>query len=65
MGLFRDGDMPGLYLIRSTAWTHPDGLFVVRNYEGLKSRPEWGLNLSGRNMPLLEPHEFQRIVGRL
>ncbi len=65
VGIFEDGELPRLYLIRSMAWTHPDGLFVDRDYEGLKSRPEWGLNLSGRNMSLLEPHEFEAVVGQL
>ncbi len=28
-------------------------------YEGLKSRPEWSLNVSKKNMALLEPHRFE------
>lgn len=65
VGLFRDGDLPKLHLVRSTVWTAPNALFVDRSYEGSKSKPEWGLNLSGKNLPLLEPHEFHRIVVQL
>ena len=65
IGLFEDGSLPQLYLIPATAWQRPNALFVDRNYEGLKSKPEWGLNLSRRNLALLEPHRFERTVGHL
>ena len=36
--LFKDGELPRLYLIPATARQQPDALFVDRNYEGLKSK---------------------------
>jgi hypothetical protein len=51
--LFIDGEAPQLYLIPSTAWSEPNALLVSRDYEGKKSKPEWGLNLSQKNLPLL------------
>jgi len=30
-----------------------------------KSKPEWGLNLSQENMPLLEQYKFGQIVHKL
>lgn len=65
IGLFEDGDLPRLYLIPATAWNHPNALFVDRNYEGLKSKPEWGLNLSRRKLALLEPYKFESTVEQL
>jgi hypothetical protein len=65
IGLFEDGSLSRLYSIPATAWQRPNALFADRNYEGLKSKPEWGLNLSRRNLTLLEPHRFERTVGHL
>ena len=62
LGLLEDGKPPDLYLIPSTAWNEENSLFVSRDYEGLKSNPEWGLNISKKNMPLLEPYSFDNIV---
>ena len=56
---------PDLYLIPSTRWLTPDAVFVERLYEGLKSKPEWGLNLSKKNRALLDPFEFHRAVRTL
>ena len=51
--LFFDGEPPQLYLIPSKEWLKPNALLVSRDYEGKKSKPEWGLNLSKKNLPLL------------
>jgi hypothetical protein len=51
--------------VGSKTWKRPNALFVNRNYEGLKSEPEWGLNLSRRNLPLLEPYEFEQVIEEL
>ena len=52
--LFFEGDFPQLYLIPSEAWLKPDGLLVSRDYEGKKSKPEWGLNITQRNLSSLK-----------
>jgi hypothetical protein len=63
---FSDGKPPALYLIPSTVWKEPNGPFVSRDYgEGLKSKPEWGLNLSAKNMAVLEPYDFSVSVAKL
>ena len=56
---------PRLYLIPSTAWKKPNELLVDRDYEGKKSKPEWGLNLSKKNMGLLEDYAFSKILPKL
>lgn len=63
--LFSDGNLPSLYFIPSTAWSSPDQLLVGRDFEGLPSKPEWGLNLSQRNMPYLEKYQFDDIISEL
>lgn len=66
LGLLCDGKPPELYLVPSRAWETPNALFVSRDYgEGMKSEPEWGLNLSKKNMPLLEPYRFETVVHKL
>ena len=56
--LFEDGTLPACYVIPSRVWKAPNALFVDRNYDkpGQCSKPEWGLNLSKKNLPLLEPY---------
>ncbi len=56
---------PELYLLPSLAWKQPNALLVDRDYEGLKSRPEWGMNLSQKNRPLLAPYAFSQSITRL
>jgi hypothetical protein len=63
--LFTDGKPPELFLIPSTVWLKPNALFVDRDYEGRKSPPEHGLNLSLKNLPLLEPRGFEKMVDQL
>jgi len=54
---------PRLYMVPSTAWSEPNDLLFSRDYEGMLSSPEWGVNLSHKNLPLLEAHAFERVVG--
>jgi hypothetical protein len=65
LGLLLDGQPPELFLIPSIAWKNRNGMFVNHDYDGLESKPEWGLNISEKNMPLLEPYRFEKIVGRM
>jgi hypothetical protein len=53
---------PELYLIPSKTWEAPNALFVSRDYEGKQSKPEWGLNLSVKNQPLLDPFRFESAI---
>ena len=65
LGLLFEDDPPALYLIPSTAWSNPKGCFVDRKYEGLKSQPEWGLNISKKHMSALEPYIFESTVSKI
>jgi hypothetical protein len=65
LGLLFDGQPPDLYLIPSVVWKQGNAIFVSRDYEGLKSKPEWGLNISKKNMPLLEPYRFEKVLDAM
>lgn len=60
--LFSNGTLPDCYVIPSQTWKDPNALFVDRNYDkpGQKSTPEWGINLSKKNLPLLEPYREEQ-----
>lgn len=58
--LFEDGCEPDHYLIPSTRWETPDTVFTDKDYEGLASAPEYGLNPSRKALPVLEPFRFER-----
>uniref|UniRef100_UPI001E40EE39 hypothetical protein n=3 Tax=Vibrionaceae TaxID=641 RepID=UPI001E40EE39 len=62
LAVLKEGIAPKLYLIPSTVWNEPNSLFVSRDYEGRQSKPEWGLNLSGRTLPMLEDYEIEKTI---
>jgi hypothetical protein len=55
-------DDPQFFLIPSRTWEKPNALFVDRQYVGKKSAPEWGLQFSAKNMPLLEPFRVHTML---
>lgn len=63
--LFTNGQPPDVFLLQSTLWTKCNSLFVSRDYEGLKSKPEWGLNISGRNRDILTEYEFGKVAKKM
>ena len=65
LGLLSDGQLPELYLIPSTDFRKKNSLFANHDFEGLKSRPEWGLNISKKNMSLLKPYLFENIANSI
>ena len=63
--LFEDGKLPETYLIPATAWKTPSVLLGDKDYEGLKSKPEYGLNLSKRNMQLLQEYKLENVIATI
>lgn len=63
--LLSENQAPDFYLIPSAAWNSPDGIFVSRDYPGLKSPPEWGLNISKKNMSALKRYRFHLALQSL
>ena len=65
LAVLYEGEEPKLYLVPSGEWNKPNDLLVDRDYIGKKSKPEWGLNLSTKNMSMLEVYSFSTMVGKL
>ena len=65
LAILDEGEEPRLFLIPSIAWKQPNALLVDRDYIGKKSKPEWGLNLSKKNVVLLEEYEFFQMASQL
>lgn len=63
--VFIENRQPKLFLIPSLSWKTPDKLLRDYEYVGKKSKPEWGLNLSKRNMLLLKQFNLDTIIQGL
>jgi hypothetical protein len=65
LGLLHEGKEPKGYLIPSTVWLEPSSIFVGRDYEapGLKSKPEWGINVSAKSMEVIEQYAFSKALA--
>ena len=65
LAILKEGLEPFLYLIPSIAWNNPSALLVNRDYIGKKSKPEWGVNISYKNMKLLDEFVFTKSIARV
>lgn len=59
--LREDASEPDIFLIPSQAWRIPCPVFVSRDYDGLKSEPEYGLPLTKAALAKIEDY---RVTGR-
>ena len=64
---FQEGKLPDVYLIPTLEWKNPNGVLVDREYDkpGQKSKPEWGINVSAKNLSALEKYSASRIFEKL
>jgi len=60
--VFSDGKLPDVYLIPATAWKTPNSLLCDKDYDGLKSAPEYGVNISKKNKPLLDAYKIEAAI---
>ena len=64
--LFREEQEPTAYLMPMTLWHTPNGTFVDREYGGeLKSKPEWGVNIGSKHLPVLDPYLLRTSAASL
>jgi len=64
--IFEENELPNIFLIPACAWKMESKLFVTRNYSTEhKSVPEYGINISDRNKPLLEEYRFDTVINSL
>lgn len=59
---FENGQLPDVYVIPATVWNNPNTVFVDRKYDkpGQKSKPEWGINYSKKNIAILEEYRAEK-----
>lgn len=63
---FTDGQLPDCYVIPATVFKEPDGsLFTSRDYQGLKSQPEYGISVAKKNQDMLKNYEVDLILAEL
>lgn len=64
LALFTEEHEPELFLIPSAVWLSPNATFVDRKYDevAMKSKPEWGVNVSRKNIPEIAHHSFKSTV---
>lgn len=61
--LLSDGEHPAAYLFPANTWDCADSrIFVYHPYEGKKSKPEYGLNISAKNLPQLESFKLENML---
>lgn len=63
---FTNGELPEVYIIPATEWKNPNFLLVERNYDkpGQKSKPEWGINYSKKNISLLDKYKIKNYFNK-
>lgn len=66
LSILTDGELPVSYIVPATAWkSDVAGMFVYRTYDGKKSKPEYGMNLSAKNMTLLEKYKLEKMIEKI
>jgi len=58
-----DAEHPAVYIIPAYEWIGSEKLmFVSHDYDGKKSEPEYGLNLSKKNLLEIECYKIEHII---
>ena len=66
LSILTDGELPVSYIVPATAWKNDvTGMFVYRTYEGKKSKPEYGMNLSAKNISFLENYKLEKMIDKI
>ena len=65
VALLSQEQSPALYLIPAEAWRSPNALLLDRGFKDNVSVPEWGLNVTEKHMPLLEPYVVDNMIEKL
>ena len=64
---FNDGNLPDCYVFPATVFEKPDGsLFTSKDYEGLKSQPEYGISVKKKeNLEKMQKYQSEKILMEL
>ncbi|WP_325199768.1 hypothetical protein [Oscillibacter sp.] len=61
--LLVDGEEPDMYVIPASAWRRESPVFVSHDYSGKKSRPDYTVNVSKKNLPELEQYRLENMLS--
>lgn len=62
--ILEDGHHPVEYIIPYSAWNNANSkLFVYHAYEDKKSQPEYGINISQKNISELETYRIENMIN--
>lgn len=63
---FIRNQLPRVYVIPATAWKNPNVALTDYEYAdlNLKSKPEWGIRLAEKNLPLIEKYKAENYFMR-
>ncbi len=64
--IFQQGSLPDMYLIPASAWQSTNELLVYHAYDkpNQKSKPEYGINISNKNMQYLDNYKFDIMIKK-
>lgn len=61
--VLNDGEHPNMFIIPTSAWKEANSnIFVYHAYEGKKSKPEYGVNISTKNKPFLDKYRIENML---
>lgn len=64
--MLTDGEHPKMYIVPAAVWRERnDSAFVYRTYEGKKSKPEYGINISAKNIDSLEQYRIENMIEKI
>ncbi len=63
--LLNDGEHPAISVSRDCVWNDDNSILFIIPYEGKKSKPEYGLSLSDKNIPKLESFRLENMISAL
>lgn len=61
--LLSDGEHPDMYIIPAPTWGQESEVFVYHAYEGKRSKPEYGINVSKKNRMELEKYRIENMLS--
>lgn len=61
--LLVDGEEPDMYVIPASAWRRESSVFVSHDYLEKKSRPDYTVNVSKKNLPELEKYRVENMLS--
>lgn len=61
--VFNNNVIPTIYLIPAIVWNSENQLFLRKDYNNGKSKPDYRINISKKNIPSLENYKFEVMIN--